>query len=754
MDKNQIGGKGSEKNTQFVKSESAGEKMSKKELTKDELMKQVLGKKREIVLPSFDENLENTDGKSEGFVFPEMFGQEALEQEAQQNKLISNQAELIKKQEKMVSELSKDDNSLEETLKATSKSLDDIAQEIDISKLKAEIEKDFGAFPSGDISPLNNSVLNDSIPEKSGSSAPSQHTISSGETLWADVKKENVPEKIDEITTELKKSVLGQDDAIQQIAESFFRPYLQKEQKNDLRNVVYISGARGTGKHFLFHECLRVINGNLVSNTDCVTLDMSDYQEVSKRTVFLQDIYSALVGDKPFILLENFNVAHASVNSMVGELVKNGKIKLDKRYYLKNGVLTQSDKTLREHYISEIDGNQKFIVFISVKSESELLKVYGKDVQDKVLDVVKTKKFSREVAENILQKSLSDTKEELESALGANVEFDTSAMMKLLEAFETFNGVHSFLDILEELKLKILDNIVRNLGLDIRIFYEQDGWKMQRGEEIAMLSSPNLALQSVKKEIAQIVGLDDVKEYLYSLEDLVNAGTLRRKMGLKSEAVSRHMIFTGNPGTGKTTIARLTSKLMKSIGALKQGHLVEVSRADLVGRYSGHTAPLTMSVIKSALGGVLFIDEAYSLYRGKDDAFGLEAIDTLVKGMEDNRDNLMVVLAGYSDEMEVFLSSNSGLKSRFPKIIHFEDYDAEDLLSIALIIAKKKDYIIDEAVIEPLKEYLGAENLTEKSNGRLARNIVEAAIIKQSGRITGQETAEEMRTLVRKDFDF
>ena len=148
------------------------------------------------------------------------------------------------------------------------------------------------------------------------------------------------------------------------------------------------------------------------------------------------------------------------------------------------------------------------------------------------------------------------------------------------------------------------------------------------------------------------------------------------------------MIFTGNPGTGKTTIARLVAKYLKAIGALGGGQLVEVTRADLVGRYTGHTAPLTNSVIESALGGVLFIDEAYSLYRGEQDSFGLEAIDTLVKGMEDHRDELVVVLAGYTREMEVFLTANSGLASRFPNKIEFPDYTADELLDITNVLAK------------------------------------------------------------------
>ena len=216
------------------------------------------------------------------------------------------------------------------------------------------------------------------------------------------------------------------------------------------------------------------------------------------------------------------------------------------------------------------------------------------------------------------------------------------------------------------------------------------------------------------------------------------------------------MIFTGNPGTGKTTIARLISRYMKAIGALSQGQLVEVTRADLVAQYVGQTAPLTMSVIKSAIGGVLFIDEAYSLYRGKDDSFGLEAIDTLVKAMEDNREDLIVILAGYKKEMAGFLEANSGLKSRFPNLINFDDYTGLELRKIAQIQAKSKGYVIDEGALEDLEKYFDqvqAINSAEAGNGRLARNVVEDAILRQSERLISNPEAD-MSLLLKDDFDF
>ena len=283
-------------------------------------------------------------------------------------------------------------------------------------------------------------------------------------------------------------------------------------------------------------------------------------------------------------------------------------------------------------------------------------------------------------------------------------------------------------------------------------------WEMVIGEQVVPYSScvqqDSLEMESIKKELDEIVGLDDVKEYVLSLEDHFKVQKIREQRGLKTSEVAKHMIFTGNPGTGKTTIARIISKYLRAIGVLSGGQLVEVTRADLVGRYVGHTAPLTMQVIKSALGGVLFIDEAYALYRGKDDNFGLECIDTLVKGMEDYRDDVIVILAGYKKEMEVFLTSNSGLKSRFPNVIHFKDYTAEELLLIAKSIAKSKEYTILPECDEPLLAYFDKVQKDDSKisgNGRLARNKVEEAILQQSRRVV-KEVDAKLDELCLKDF--
>ncbi len=243
-------------------------------------------------------------------------------------------------------------------------------------------------------------------------------------------------------------------------------------------------------------------------------------------------------------------------------------------------------------------------------------------------------------------------------------------------------------------------------------------------------------VEEILQELDSLIGLTSVKQLILEIQAFIEIQKKRAKENLYTEALVLHMIFKGNPGTGKTTVARIVGKLLREMGVLEKGHVIEVERADLVGEYIGHTAHKTRESLKKALGGVLFIDEAYSLARGGEKDFGKEAIDAMVKTMEDHKDNLILILAGYKSEMKWFLDSNPGLKSRFPIHIDFPDYTTEELIEIAELMLSQRQYQMTEEAKEELENILKEKTKDPHSgNARLVRNIIEKAIRRQALRL-------------------
>ena len=268
---------------------------------------------------------------------------------------------------------------------------------------------------------------------------------------------------------------------------------------------------------------------------------------------------------------------------------------------------------------------------------------------------------------------------------------------------------------------------------------------------------PERTLDQLLKELDALVGLQKVKEEIRDLIAIQTTNRWRKENGLPPVSTSLHMVFTGNPGAGKTTVARLIGEIYHAIGVLSRGQTVEVSREDLVGSYVGHTANKTRQVIESAKGGVLFIDEAYTLSTGGQGDFGQEAIDTLVRHMENNRDDLVVILAGYPDEMRTFINANAGLQARFTKFIRFDDYSEDDMMEILAGMCKKGQYTLtDDASARARKIMQRGRELGGKNfgNGRYVRNVYEAAVLRSAIRLAGMGTITkpDACTLLPEDF--
>ena len=582
----------------------------------------------------------------------------------------------------------------------------------------------------------------------------------------ADAKPEHLG-SFEGLADEVKKTVLGQDAFVEGVARAMRRPFVLGTEPPAARNVVLLCGGAGTGRHFALMETARCMAARgLLQSDQIASLDLALYPNSGAEKLFLQDLYAALYAPGEIVAFEHYESCYPGFLKTISDLAVKGSAPLSSRYLVnKEGILVDAGTALAPGAVSRINPRGKYLIFFSNKGREAMADHFGAAFVSALGDVCTTTPFAREDLAALAAQQLNALARKVQTRLGLTLSAGADVRDHVAARCTPEQGAAGLAACCDKIFRALSEYCLqtdKKLTGTVTLIARPDGIDFQLGNAAParlfdlLPAAYTGTVDEIKRELDELVGLAPVKEYVFGLADNIQVQQRRAAAGFKTASLSMHMIFTGNPGTGKTTIARLVARYLKAIGALKGGQLIEVGRGDLVGRYTGHTAPLTNSVIESALGGVLFIDEAYSLYRGEQDSFGLEAIDTLVKGMEDHRDELVVILAGYTKEMETFLTANSGLASRFPNKIEFPDYTADELLDITTVLAKGKGYRLAESCTFPLLGYYKRRQALDSrtaGNGRLARNTLEKAIFNQSRRLVA-EPAAELDLILPGDLEF
>lgn len=561
---------------------------------------------------------------------------------------------------------------------------------------------------------------------------------------------------------ELSQRMIGQSNYLDNLVIAFKRPFVIGFDHNRPKNTMFIIGKNSTDIQASIEIIVNILTiRKILTFPNISKIDLSHYPTSSEQMSFALDMHKALYSNSDLVMIENLEKCHSSIIDIISGLVIKGKYRLGSKFAYQNNHGGNS--------IHELMSNGKYFVFITSCSEEKIVDIFNTKFMSSVGDIIKVDSYTHEELLEISKRVLRNLGKRCKENLSISISFEDKTIQYYAEKYRDNLGIAGIKDYVQDniyrplSEYKLRNNLVGDTPIILDVFNNEVVGKAMdnQGDTIIYLSEllPQKYddnLEDIKKELSKIIGLTKVKEYILTLENNFKVQKMREEQGHKTATISKHMIFIGNPGTGKTIIARIVAKYLKALGILSIGQLYEVSRVDLVGQYVGHTAKLTTDVIEAAKGGVLFIDEAYSICKDEHDVYGLEAIHALVKGIEDNRDDLVVIMAGYKDEMNQFLSTNSGLRSRFPNVIYFEDYSPEEMYAISIVTAQSKGYRICKDCKDALIELFSRSQIKGKNdsgNGRLVRNVIESAILEHS-KVLIEDSSIEMDLLTYNHFNF
>ncbi len=591
--------------------------------------------------------------------------------------------------------------------------------------------------------------------------------------------KNEIDVKFKNIEKLLKNELIGQDLYIKNLIT-----YIKEKTVKNEKGVLILVGEKDTGKKTSIRILIEeMYKEKLIESDNINEINLDTYNFKLGYNAFLSDLHDRLKSKSKCIMFKNIQNAMEDIVHVISDLCFNSCFNLNEDYIIKNDVFVKADEENKEEIndilnseeihkekINQLICNNKFVVFTCDYNDINLDKVFGSDLINKIDKVLYTKDLDKKERNIVVRRRVIETINHIKEELDLDIMIDLNKDDENKEYFgickylqESYKKDSNF-GISEYVKYK-LNNPLRNLVIKeeiksnsrLFIYVENDEIYCKANSKVYKLNEYTTpTLEEARYKLNSIIGIKELKEFIDNVQNNYKVQNIRERLGLTTSKISMNMIFAGNAGTGKTNAARTTFEYLNALGLLSRGVFKEVSKADFVSENVNETAKKTMEVVNSAIGGVLFIDEAYSLCESEEDKVGKEIVDVLLKGIEDNRDDLIVILAGYENDMEKFLSINPGLKSRFPNIIHFEDYTPYEMYAIALNIAKSKGYKIADNVEDDLIDLFAKNQISGKNdlgNARFVRNIIENAIMDASRKYL-QDKQKKIDLLEAHNFNF